>query len=424
MSSKRALLLTTPNSYRTQDYLDAALRSGIDVVVAVDLPKLLAEEWSFSLGADFSSPEQAAEEIVFALADGDGGEDGEVRFDAVLALDDSGSKVAALVADRLGLPHNDPMAAEAARNKFRMRTLLAECGAPVPTFGEFRTSENLKATIARAEAEIGYPCVVKPEELNGSRGVIRADMRCELAAAVRRLTALIGDEQPFLIEGYIPGTEVALEGLLDRDRLHCLALFDKPDPLEGPYFEETIYVTPSRLPPEAQKRVVATTEAAARGLGLQTGPIHAELRINSDGPWIVEVAGRSIGGLCSRILRFGMEVGSGSSLEELILRQACGLTLESLERESQAGGVMMIPIPEGGILRRVSGVGRAKSVAGIEDVQITARLDQSLVPLPEGDAYLGFIFAKGPSPETVEGSLREAHGLLQFDIDPEFALVQ
>ena len=424
VSSKRALLLSTPNSYRTQDFVDAAARSGIEAVVAVDLPKTLSEEWNFPLGADFSSPDQAAAEIYEALAKSGGREESEVRLDAVLALDDSGSRVAALVAGKLGLAHNDPMAAEAARNKFRMRTMLAACGAPVPAFGEFQTDENMKAIIARAEEEIGYPCVVKPEELNGSRGVIRANMRCELAAAVRRLTALIGDEQPFLIEGYIPGTEVALEGLMAGDRLHCLALFDKPDPLEGPYFEETIYVTPSRLPPEVQRRIVKTTEAAARGLGLQTGPIHAELRINAEGPWIVEVAGRSIGGLCSRILRFGMEVGQGSSLEELILRQACGLKLESLERESRAGGVMMIPIPEGGILRRVSGVEEAKGVAGIEDVQITARLDQSLVPLPEGDAYLGFIFAKGPSPETVEASLREAHSLLQFAIDPEFALVQ
>jgi len=421
VASKRALLLTTPNSYRTQDYLDAAAKLGIEAVVAMDLPKLLAEEWNFPLGADFWRPVQASEQLFDALGNSTGAEE-ENRFDAVLALDDSGSRVAALVAQRLGLPHNDPMAAEAARNKYRMRTMLAACGAPVPAFAEFRTGDNLKETIARAEEAIGYPCVVKPEELNGSRGVIRADLRCELGAAIRRLTALIGDGQPFLIEGYIPGVEVALEGLLDRDRLHCLALFDKPDPLEGPYFEETIYVTPSRLPLETQNRIVETAEAAARGLGLQTGPIHAELRINDDGPWIVEVAGRSIGGLCSRILRFGMEVGNGSSLEELILRQACGLPLESLERESQAGGVMMIPIPEAGILRRVNGVEEARGLAGIEDVQITARLDQSLVPLPEGDAYLGFIFAKGSSPAQVEELLRKAHSCIQFEVDPEFVL--
>ena len=191
---------------------------------------------------------------------------------------------------------------------------------------------------------------------------------------------------------------------------------------EGPYFEETIYVTPSRLTPDAQRTILETTEAAARGLGLQTGPVHAELRVNEEGPWVVEVAGRTIGGLCSRILRFGMEVGSGSSLEELILRQACGLPLDSLERENQAGGVMMIPIPQAGILRRVLGIDEAKAGDGIEDVQITAKSDQSLVPLPEGDAYLGFIFAKGRSAAKVEEALRKAHRLLKFEIVPEFAL--
>jgi biotin carboxylase len=417
------LLLTSPNSYRTQDYVDAAERLGIEPVIAVDMPQLLAQEWNFSLGVDFGDPRRAAEEIVNTLASAGEAVEGDNGLDAVLALDDGGGRVAALVAERLGLAHNDPMASEAARNKFLMRTLLSSCGAPVPAFAEFRTDDNMKEIIAQAEEEIGYPCVVKPEELNGSRGVIRADLRCELAAAVRRLTSLIGEGQPFLIEGYIPGVEVALEGLIDRNQLHCLALFDKPDPLVGPYFEETIYVTPSRLPQDVQSAIVESTEKAARGLGLQTGPIHAELRINENGPWIVEVAGRSIGGLCSRILRFGMEVGNGSSLEELILRQASGLPLDNLERESQAGGVMMIPIPAAGILRSVNGVEEAKGVAGIEEVQITARLDQSLVPLPEGDAYLGFIFARGQSPALVEESLRQAHSFLQFEIAPEFALI-
>lgn len=431
---KRALLLTTSKSYRTQDYVAAAARLGIETVIAVDTPQALADEWNFRLGVDFSQPQLAADQLVQTLAESTGPSTAPPNacnagltggpLDAVLALDDSGARVAALVAARLGLPHNDPAATDAARNKYRMRTLLAAAAAPVPAFAEFRTDQNMKAIIAQAEKEIGYPCVVKPEELNGSRGVIRANIRCELAAAVRRLTALIGAGQPFLVEGYIPGVEVALEGLLDSQRLHLLALFDKPDPLEGPYFEETIYVTPSRLAPEVQRAIVETTEMAARGLGLRTGPIHAELRVNAGGPWIVEVAGRTIGGLCSRILRFGMEVGNSSSLEELILRQACGLPLDSLERESQAGGVMMIPIPEAGILRRVAGVEEAKAEAGIEDIQITAQPGQSLVPLPEGDAYLGFIFARGPSPAAVEESLRQAHSRLHFEMTPEFALTE
>lgn len=418
----RALLLTSPNSYRTQDYLEAAEQIGIEAVVAVDTPQTLADEWKSPLGVDFSRPREAAENLAHALAQSAASAEIGGPVDAVLALDDSGARVAALLAERLGLPHNSPAAAEAARNKRQMRTMLAACGAPSPNFAEFRTDQNLKEIIASAEARIGYPCVVKPEELNGSRGVIRADLRCELAAAVRRLAALIGKGQPFLIESYVPGVEVALEGVLDRGRLHLLALFDKPDPLEGPYFEETIYVTPSRLPINAQEAVVKAAQLGARGLGLQTGPIHAELRLNADGPWIVELAGRTIGGLCSRILRFGMEVGGGSSLEQLILRQACGLPLEDLHRELQAGGVMMIPIPGAGILRTVSGIEEANAVRGVEDVQITAKVNQSLVPLPEGEAYLGFIFARAATPAEAEQALRQAHSRLHFQIAPEFAL--
>lgn len=271
---------------------------------------------------------------------------------------------------------------------------------------------------ATVESEIGYPCVVKPEDLNGSRGVIRANNRDELLSAARRLLQLIGPGRHFLVEEYMPGVEVALEGLLDRGELRVLALFDKPDPLEGPFFEETIYVTPSRLSDAVQADIAATTAQAARALGLEMGPIHAELRINDGGAWIVEIAGRSIGGLCSRTLRFGTD----ASLEELILRQATGLSLEGLSREGQAGGVMMIPIPEAGILRGVQGVDKAKAVTGIEDVQITAQMNYPLVPLPEGDAYLGFIFAAGDSPEAVETSLRAAHAELHFEILPEIRL--
>lgn len=260
--------------------------------------------------------------------------------------------------------------------------------------------------------------MVKPEDLNGSRGVIRANDRDELLSAARRLVQLIGPGRHFLVEEYMPGVEVALEGILDGGELQVLALFDKPDPLEGPFFEETIYVTPSRLPEAVQTDIAATTAQAARALGLEMGPIHAELRINDRGAWIVEIAGRSIGGLCSRTLRFGTD----ASLEELILRQATGLSLAGLTRKGQAGGVMMIPIPEAGILRGVQGLEKAKAVSGIDDVQITAQMNYPLVPLPEGDAYLGFIFAAGDSPEEVEASLRAAHAELRFEILPEIRL--
>jgi biotin carboxylase len=409
-TQRRVLLLTTPHSYRTAAFVDAANHLGIEAVQAVDMPAELAAHWNFRLGVDFTAVEQASQQLVDALA--------ERPVQAILSLDDSGAFLAARTSQLLGLPHNAAAAAEAARNKHQMRQLLSAGGVLSPRFRRFFSDDPLPTIVPTVETEIGYPCVVKPEDLNGSRGVIRANNRDELLAAAARLVALIGPSRHFLVEEYMPGVEVALEGILDGGVLQVLALFDKPDPLEGPFFEETIYVTPSRLPAAVQDNIATTTAQAARALGLEMGPIHAELRINDAGAWIVELAGRSIGGLCSRTLHFGTD----ASLEELILRQATGLPIAGLDREGRAGGVMMIPIPEAGILREVHGVDKAKAVPGIEDVQITAQRNYPLVPLPEGDAYLGFIFAAGDSPEAVEAALRAAHAELRFEILPEIRL--
>jgi biotin carboxylase len=401
----RLLLLTTTRSYRMDDFRAAAERLGVEIVVGLDLPDALAEQWPDALPLPFGDEAEAARRIVAAAA--------ERPWQGILSVDDSGSIVAATAAAALGLPHNDPAAAEAARDKAIMRRLLRDGGVAVPWFRQFTIADDPVA-VARVAP---YPCVVKPVNLNGSRGVMRADTPAELEAAIARLTRLIGrdspEARPYLVESYIPGVEVALEGLLDNGRLIVLALFDKPDPLDGPFFEETIYVTPSRLPVKKQAAITATTAAAARALGLVAGPIHAELRVNDGGVWIVEIAGRSIGGLCSRVLRFGV----AASLEELILRQAAGLGVGDTTRRAGAAGVMMIPIPEAGLLRAVAGVDEAAAVPLIESIEITARLNYPLVPLPEGDSYLGFIFARGASPAEVEAALRQAHGCLRFTID-------
>jgi biotin carboxylase len=262
--------------------------------------------------------------------------------------------------------------------------------------------------------------------LNGSRGVIRADDADAFVAAVARLKALLlslgpPGPKPFLVEGFIPGFEVALEGILDGGQLRALALFDKPDPLDGPFFEETIYVMPSRLSSDVQAAIVACAADAARALGLRTGPVHAEMRVNEAGPWIVEVAGRSIGGMCSKTLRFE-SVASDISLEELILRQAFGSEIVSLNRDRRAGGVMMIPIPGAGLLKGVHGLAEAEAVPGVEEIHITASLNYPIAPLPEGDSYLGFIFARGETPDEVEAALRQAHRRLRFEIEPGLAL--
>ena len=305
----------------------------------------------------------------------------------------------------------------ATRDKFQMRQCLAAAGVPVPRFRRIALDEQP----LRAARGVEYPCVLKPLALSASRGVIRVNNADQFVAAFERIAALLrqddvsvsGDAARYVLaEEYVPGLEIALEGLLTGGELHTLALFDKPDPLEGPFFEETIYVTPSRLPPGVQDALRATSAAACAALGLTEGPIHAELRLNDDGPWVLEVAARSIGGLCSRTLRFG----TGMTLEEIILRHALGWPIATLERERRAAGVMMIPIPRAGRLRGVRGLDDAQAVPHVEDVVISAHVGQTLVPLPEGWQYLGFIFARADTPADVEDALRIAHARLAFDI--------
>ncbi len=395
-TSKRVLLLVSPASYGTDSFAGAAERLGIEVIYGVDMPKELAERWRVPLPLDFRDPEQAAQEIVVFAR--------ERPLDAILPVDDRGVLIAALASAALSLRHNTPEAALAARNKYVMRQRLAAGGVPCPSFQRFAVEDD-PAQIAE---QVPYPCVIKPLMLSGSRGVIRADDPEAFVAAfwrVKRILASMGDApeaRQVLVERYIPGAEVALEGLLTDGVLRVLALFDKPDPLEGPFFEETIYVTPSRLPGEVQEAIADCTRRAARALGLRHGPIHAELRINDEGPWILEVAGRTIGGLCSHVLRFGID----TCLEELVLRNAVGMPLGPLERAPGAAGVMMIPIPQAGLLRGVEGIAEAEAVPGVESVTITAKRHYPLIPLPEGDSYLGFIFARGEDPAAVEAALR------------------
>ncbi len=411
---KRVLLLFSPATYRAEAFLEAARQLDLEVIQGVDMPEALSDLWHMPLGLDFTDVECSTRDIVEYAR--------QTPLHAILSVDDSASLLAAHASAALGLPHNAPDAALAARDKYVMRRMLAAEDVPIPKFQHVAGSDDP----ARVAEQVEYPCVVKPLRLSGSRGVIRANNSQELVAAFTRTrNMLLADgytleDVSLLVERFIPGFEVALEGLLTQGKLQVLALFDKPDPLDGPFFEETIYVTPSRLPEATQAAIAKCTAKAAAALGLREGPVHAELRVNEDGPWMVELAGRSIGGLCSTILQFGTRM----CLEEIILRQAIGLEIPSLEREQQAVGVMMIPIPGAGLLRAVHGVEEAKAVPGIEGIEITARLYNQIVPLPEGESYLGFIFARGETPAQVEQALRAAHSCLRFDIERRLPVIQ
>jgi biotin carboxylase len=407
----RLLLLLPTSTYRTQDFVEAATTLGVDLVCASEEPSTFESTVpDHLLTVDFTNPAAAAETAARFAA--------RRPLDAVVGVDDLTAVAAAAIAERLGLRANVVAAVSAARDKYQMRQCLAAAGVRVPRFRRIA----LKDDPFLAARGVAFPCVLKPLALSASRGVIRADTIDQFMAAFRRIAALLarddvevsGDAAQYLLaEQYIPGIEVAFEGLLVDGALEMLALFDKPDPLVGPFFDETLYITPSRLPAAIQDSIARTTAAACAALGLREGPVHAELRVNEDGPWIIEVAARSIGGLCSRTLRFG----TGMTLEEVILRQALGMPIASLEREGVAAGVMMLPIPRAGTLRAVHGQEDAARVPGIEDVAITAHLGQKVEPLPEGWQYLGFIFARGARPDDVEQALRDATARLKISID-------
>ena len=406
---KRILILAATTGYQTRVFEEAARRLGLEVTLATDRCKTLDDPWGDdAIPVRFHKPADAIP--VLASAPG--------RPDGVVAVGDRPTVVAAMAAAEFGLPYHSVEAVTAARNKYEARQRWRAAGLLVPEY--FRVGLDYDPPEAARSAV--YPCVLKPLGLSGSRGVIRADNEGEFIEAFDRIRALLEtrdirrlqDEADHFIhvETFIPGREFALEGVVTDGRLHAFAIFDKPDPLDGPYFEETIYVTPSRAPAGAQRAIVETTGRAAHALGLRHGPIHAEMRCNEGGVWMLEVAARPIGGLCSKCLQFE----GGASLEEIVLRHALGEDVSEAKLRRSSSGVMMIPIPRNGIYVRVEGTHEAAEVAGIEDVVITAKEGQRLQKLPEGATYLGFIFAAADTPESVERALREAHARLRFEI--------
>jgi biotin carboxylase len=413
---KRVLLLLPTTGYRNDDFVVAAKALGVEILAAANYCHRLAPSWGLPpiMALHFDQPEQAAETVLREL----GG-----ALDGVLAVDDSGVELAALLAQQLGLAGNPAAAVRRFRDKLVFRRLLQEGGFLCPEFHHLPSGSDPQTLLS----DVTFPVVVKARRLSGSRGVIRADDCEALLRAVHQVRAIQlradrdAEQLGLIVEDFIPGRECALEGCLEQGELTLLALFDKPDPLDGPYFEETLYVTPSRLPGSLQERIHADVARACRVAGLVTGPVHAEMRVNERGVWLLEIAARSIGGLCGRVLRHSL----GMSLEELILRQVAGYPLapgREAAGASGAAGVMMIPIPRAGIYDGVQGLAAAQAIAGVTGVSITAQPGQSVAPPPDGASYLGFIFARAAQPEQAEAALRSAHRCLRFEIRAQHAL--
>ena len=403
---KRVLMIAATTGYQTRTFADEARRLGFDLVLATDRCHVLENPWGDdAVPLRFEDPAQGFESLI------DRG-----PFDGIVAVGDQPAFVASQAAARLGLLFSPPCAVLASKNKFLARERFREADLLTPEYRLLPVSSNIDQAARFAR----YPCVLKPLTLSASRGVIRANDESEFADAFARIRKLLEHDASLQVEDFIPGREYALEGLVTAGQLQVLALFDKPDPLDGPFFEETIYLTPSRESPAIQLAIFETTQRAITALGLSRGPVHAEMRVNHDGVWMLEVAARPIGGLCSRVLKFH----SGISLEEVILRHAVGEDVSHVRLTQGAHGVMMIPIPRAGVYSGVDGLDDARDVRGIEDIVITAKEGQTLVPLPEGASYLGFIFARGKSSDLVDRALRESHARLEFSLSEVLPIVR
>jgi len=418
MPRKRILLFAAKLGYQTRSFDEAAKKLGVELVYVTDRCHQLEDPWGDqALAVKFESPEVAAHSVMERMR--------ETRIDGILAIGDRPLVAAAYAARGLGLAYNHPLAVDACRNKLRMREIFRDAGLLTPWFRKVPVHPAPEPALLG----ITYPCVLKPLSLSASQGVIRANNREEFRAAATRIRDLLNSAElqasrepnlgHMIVEGYIPGEEVAVEGLLTNGTLRVLAIFDKPDPLTGPYFEETIYVTPSHYSPSRQAEIESCIRRSVIAMGLSNGPVHAEFRLNDAGVWPLEIAPRPIGGLCARALRFLSPASSELiPLEELLLRNAVGLPVDAFQRETSASGVMMIPVPRSGIYDGVDGVEAARSVSGVEDIVITAREHDSIAAWPEGSSYLGFIFARGEKTERVELALRAAHASLEFRIRP------
>jgi biotin carboxylase len=417
------LVLATTTGYQIRSFGEAAAALGFRLVFASDRCDRLDDPWwDQAIPIRFHDSGPALEAIVSATA--------ATGVQGIIAVGDRPTVLAAQVAARLGLPGNLPAAAAASRDKLATRRALEAAGLPVPAYVRLA----LEAPVTPAATQFRYPVVVKPLALSGSRGVIRANDEDELVAAVERIRALLGSSELqaerdplheyLVVERFIPGQEYAVEGLLTGGVFRALAIFDKPDPLDGPFFEETIYVTPSRAPVATQQQMVSAVAQAAAAIGLRHGPVHAECRVNGECVWVLEVAARPIGGLCSRTLRFSGGPQSGpASLEALLLRHAVGEDVSGYALEREASAVMMVPIPRRGIYRGVDGLDEARAVPGVDEIRITTKEDVLVVPLPEARSYLGFIFARAAAPAAAEQAVRDAHVRLRFRIEKDLPLV-
>ena len=397
------LLIAPALSYRVASYINAAEKLNYQLLVVSNSKHSLIPQIASGITVDFSQPEETIQTILQVVQN--------LHIRTVISTDDSVVTIASRIAASLALPHNDPASSLLTYRKDLARERLKSAGCRIPEFqvGEFSAASSIAKTLA-------YPVVLKPLMLSGSRGVIRADDSAEFVRAAETIRQILQKESGneyeknhFLIESFLPGIEIAFDGFVKQGRMIALAMFDKPEPMDGPYFEESYYITPSQLPESTQQSIIQEIEHCCRAYGLNHGPIHAEVRITEQGPVLIEMASRTIGGQCAQTIEYVL----GAHLEEIIIKLACEDSV-TLDRSDSYAGVLMIPIKQQGILKRVEGMTRAQQVEYVNSVEIHIQPGYELKPLPWGSSYLGFIFAQAPNFDTTFNALKNAHQALTF----------
>lgn len=408
---KRLLLISHHNSYRIASYIKAAKNLSLDVTIASQGKHSLVTEVADGLHVNFDDTESALKEIIK--------ENNKKPFAGILGSDDQTVELAAQAAKVLHLPHNPPEAAQYSHRKDLARAKLTLADRNVP----FHCLLNLTKPIKNQIIDLPLPCVVKPLNMSASRGVIRVDNTEQLKVACERLRPILADspnifeQTHILIEAYIDGIEIAYEGYLQNKKLNTITIFDKPDQLTGPYFAETIYVTPSSLDNDLQLAIKMEIEKSCKAYGLVTGSIHAECRIDKNNKvWILEIASRTIGGDCARILD-----NNNYSLEEMAILLSIGKNI-TIKKSKKARAVMMIPIKQKGLLKRVEGLSLANKVKHIDSIDIIINQGHELIPLPEGNQYLGYIFSSADTSEKATEAIRMAYDILTFITSPIFKI--
>lgn len=405
------LLIAPAKSYRISPYLKAALALNLKTLIVSNSRYSLVSEIAQGVTVDFNNQKQA-EGIIFESIRG-------LDIKCVLATDDSCVSLSNQIAKKLNLAHNQSSATLLTQRKDLARKAAQIFGCNTPNY-QVLELQHFK----QYSSLVNYPVVVKPLSLSASKGVIRANNEHQFAAACKTIEVILDRSNVFgyernhiLVEGYLDGPEFAIDGILINGSFHLLAIFDKPEPLIGPYFEETYYLTPSQLAHVEQLALIEEVSRCCEAYGLTQGPIHAEARITENGIFLIELAARTIGGQCGQLIEFSLQ----QKLEEIVIQGLCG-EKPNLPKSRLCAGVLMIPVKKSGILKRVEGLTAAMQINFVVDIEIHIQVGYALIPLPEGSSYLGFIFAQAPTFEETFDALKKAHQMLNFVTHPIWKL--